>query len=130
KAFSNIGGEGTVVLKGSEVQSISVNGNTISNLVLDNEAGASVNGSLQLSDSLQLKKGIFNINDGILTFSERAVALGAAGSFVNTNTSGYIRKMLPEKPASFVAPLGYQNISTPIVLTTVRGFSGAYVDLG
>lgn len=112
--------EGTIEMKGSSAQTIGSNvfaGNTILNLILDNLAGATLQGPLNVTGIVKASNGDFNSNGNLTLVSTAAQTalidgLGSGNVLGNVNMQRYL-------PSLF----GYKYFSSPFQAATVGEFS-------
>jgi len=120
---SDITGGGTILLKGSGLQNLNMNGFTIPILQIENASNIQLTGAARIANSLSFILGKIQTGDFNLELADIATVSGAGpGMFVQTNGTGKLVKLISSDLASFVMPVGYNNNYTPISLTT----SGTY----
>lgn len=123
----------TIVMMGSETQTISGTATPVfNNLTINNsEAGVSLGTHAVINGALTLTNGRFNIGNYNLTLGSAAVAgTFSANSMIVANGSGEVRRPFTAT-GSYTFPIG-DNVLTPeyspiTVALTSGSFSGAYV---
>ncbi|HSC52549.1 MAG TPA: hypothetical protein VLC98_02955 [Phnomibacter sp.] len=125
---SNITGTGKLVLKGTAVQNLNMNGFQIANLEVDNINNVLLTGLTEVKNSLvfvngKIQMGNYNlILDSVATFSGQGAA-----KFVEANGTGELRKEL-SAAGVYILPLGVGADYTPLEVTIAGGtFTNAYV---
>ncbi len=111
---------GTVELNGSSAQTIGANtfsGNTIRNLIINNAAGVSLGGSLNITGILTPNSGTLNTGDFLTLISDASGTALISGSGTGTVTGDVtMQRYLP-------SGFGYKYFSSPFTAATVAEFT-------
>jgi hypothetical protein len=126
EAHSPLSGTGNVSLIGKSPQTI--RSLTVSDLILDNDVGASLAGDLNVTHELKLLRGNLSLNDNNLALSENASIVAAGKNGIETNASGVINKKI-NADQSFAVPLISSGNYTPLLLTTAGRYHNAFVTI-
>lgn len=127
---ANIQGPGTILMKGSALQNINMNGNTIPNLEIDNAANVTLTGSLaKIGSSLVFTSGKLLTAAQDLYIAPTATISGQnANRFIWTDGIGQVRKELTGDIANYELPVGFDNSYRPVYLTSTGGtYAGANI---
>ena len=126
---SDIQGTGKVVMNGTSVQEINMNGNTIPNLEINNSSNVTLGGDTRVSGLLEFTNGriLAGGNDFILASSATFTGAGA-GKYVETNGIGEVRKEVAAG-GSYVLPIGKSDVYMPMEYALAGNTfgAGAYV---
>ena len=103
---TNILGDGKLVLKGSAIQNVSMSGNTIPNLEIDNLSNATLTSSAKIGSTLLFTNGNIVLVDSNLTLADAAtISNNSSSRFVVTTGNGKLLKSaLSTTP--FLFPIG------------------------
>ena len=125
---ADIQGPGTLLLKGSTLQNLFINGFTIPNLQIDNLSHAALGSAAVIGNSLTFTNGKIQLGNFNLTLANAASTTGGGTStFVETNGTGQFVKSLNADLASFNMPVGNGTNYTPVSVTTSGTYSGASI---
>ena len=128
---SDILGTGTILLKGSSLQNLNMNGFIIPNLQIENVNNVTLTGGARIGSSLSFISGKILTGNFNLELAEAATVAGAgAGKFVQTNGTGKLVKLISSDLSAYVMPVGYNNNYTPISLTTSGTYAAASIGVG
>ncbi len=115
---ADIQGTGTILLKGSTLQTVNMNGFSIQNLQIDNGNNIALGGNVTVGSSLLFTSGKIQLNTYDFTAGSAATLTGYDGTkyFVTNNTGRLIRSSLGNSP--FTYPVGYDLTTyNPVTLT-------------
>ncbi|HUC81245.1 MAG TPA: hypothetical protein VMR70_10035 [Flavisolibacter sp.] len=127
---ANIQGAGTVLMKGTALQTINMNGNTIPNLEIDNPANVTLAGSFA-----KIGNGLVFTNGKLLTSSQDLV-IGATATisgqnssrFIWTDGAGQVRKELAGDIVNYEVPVGFNDKYRPAYITSTGAtYAGANI---
>lgn len=120
---ANIQGTGTILMKGSSLQTLNMNGNTIPNLEIDNTANVSLSGGFaRIGNSLVFTNGKLLTSSQDLYLGATATITGHnANRFIWTDGAGQVRKELTADVANFEIPVGFNTNYRPVFLTSTGG---------
>ncbi len=120
---SNIQGAGKLQLKGSSLQSLNMNGNTIETVLeVDNAQNVNLTGISRLNNQLLLTAGKLQLGNFDFVMSPTATHSGAdVNKFVRTNGTGSMKQEVIAN-TSFVMPVG--NASYNPLNVNIAGASG------
>ena len=115
---SDIGGAGSLSLKGTTIQNINMNGLSVSNLIVDNVANANIAGAVKISGSVTFTNGklILGNNNVTLSSSETNSSM-ATGKFFETNGIGVVKKELTADVSNYTIPVGLGTDYMPVAIT-------------
>ncbi len=124
----NIPDMGKLLLQGSVVQSLNMNGNSIPNLEINNSSNILLTGNMRVSNTLLFTNGKIVTGNFNLSLSNISTITGMGGSkFIQTNGSGQVLKEISSNLNSIEIPVGAGTIYRPVYLTTSGTYSGASV---
>ncbi|MEO7265736.1 MAG: hypothetical protein ABIW38_12515 [Ferruginibacter sp.] len=125
---NDITGAGKVLLKGSSLQNVNMNGFTIPNLELDNVSNATLlTGNTKIGSTFLLTNGRFLTGAQDLILSPTATITGQGTTrFVWTNGAGQLKKELTGDVANFTLPVGENTNYRPAFLTTTGTTTGTF----
>ncbi len=133
---SNILGDGKLVLKGTTSQNVSMNGNTIPNLEVDNTSNVNLTSNTQIGSNLTFTNGKINAGNFDVKFSSTATVTGATDSkYIVTGGTGKVTKAGLSTTA-FTYPVGFNSSSyNPLTISnsgtsddiSVRCLDSAYL---
>jgi hypothetical protein len=90
---ADITGTGKLVLKGTAVQNINMNGFSVPVLEVDNAANAVLTGNAAIANDLTFTNGLLLLGNSNLVFSNNAtITTPAANKFIVTNNNGVVKK--------------------------------------
>ncbi len=123
---TNIQGPGKILLKGSSLQTVNMNGFAIPNLEMDNAANASLTGNCKVGTSLLFTNGKIQAGNFNFTLANAATVTGAGVSkFIETNGTGFAQRELAAASSNLLIPVGLASNYTPISLSHASGtYSG------
>ncbi|HEV8082501.1 MAG TPA: hypothetical protein VGP55_04825 [Chitinophagaceae bacterium] len=125
---ANIPGTGTVLLKGTINQNITMNGFTIPLLEINNVAGATLTGNTRIGTSLTFTNGKIKTGNFNFTLADVATTAGSGTSkFIETTGTGQVFKEVTSNLSSIVIPLGAGTSYRPALLTTSGTYSNAKI---
>jgi hypothetical protein len=125
----NIAGTGTLKMKGSAAQTLSMSGLTVPRLEIDNAAGVSLISNARVN-ALNFVTGKLKLANFALYLNTTTVITGAsAAKFIETNGTGQLIKSLSANVSAFLLPVGTGNNYTPVSLTTSGTYASAFVGL-
>lgn len=115
---ADITGTGSLLLKGSAAQNISMNGNIVPNLEMDNAANAVLTSNIKISNALLFTNGKIQLGNNTATLSQAATTLGmGANKFLETNGTGFVRRELNADISNAILPVGAGADYLPIAVT-------------
>ena len=126
---SNIQGAGKLQFKGTSLQNLNMNGNTIDVVMeIDNTQNVNLTGATRLNNQLLFTNGKLQLGNFNFTVSPTSTHSGASTArYVNTNGTGVYKKELTAN-SSFVMPVGNSNYNPINVnVSGASGFSNAFV---
>lgn len=115
---ADIQGPGALLLKGSALQTINLNGFSVQNLQIDNAANVSLGGAATVGTSLAFTTGKVSLNGFDLSIGSAASITGADNTkFIVTNSTGsLVKNALGVTP--FIYPVGFDGSSyNPTTIT-------------
>lgn len=120
---TSILGTGKILLKGSANQNVSMNGNTIPNLELDNAANATLTSAAIIGTDLLFTNGSLLLGANNLTIASGAtITSPSSAKFVITNGAGMLKKNA--LAGSFLFPVGASASEyNPLTLDNTGGTS-------
>ena len=114
---TNIQGTGKLVMKGSSLQQLSMNGNSLPSLEVDNASNVALSSPATITTNLNLVNGKIVLNDYDLTLASAAnVTNAGATRFIETNGDGYLRRSVAAN-GSYSYPVGNGTRFTPVSLS-------------
>jgi hypothetical protein len=128
---ANIQGSGTILMKGTGLQTINMNGNTIPNLEIDNSSNVTLSGSFaRIGSSLVLTNGKLLTSGQDLYLSPTATISGHNSSrFIWTDGVGQVRKELTADISNYEIPVGFNTNYRPVLINST-GASYASANIG
>ncbi|MEO6669603.1 MAG: hypothetical protein ABIN36_09030 [Ferruginibacter sp.] len=126
----DIGGAGKILMKGSALQTVDMNGFTIPNFEVDNASNVSLIDNAKIGNSLLFSHGKIQLGAYNLTLSNVTTIAGqglAPSNFVETNGTGQLLKSLTANVTSVELPVGVGTTYRPVFLTTTGTYSNATV---
>jgi hypothetical protein len=126
---SNITGSGTVAMKGTTLQSLNLNNNTIPRLQINNAANVQLTGHARVANQLEFINGRLILGTRNLLLSTGATTIGASSTrYVETNSTGALVKSVNANIANFLMPVGSVGAFKPVTLSSTATFAaGALV---
>ena len=125
---TDIQGAGKLIMKGTAIQNINMNGFSIPNLEIDNTSNVALTGSCQVGTSLLFTNGKILLGVNNLTLSNVAAVSGqGTGKFVETNGAGQLIKSLTANVANLELPLGSGTNYRPAFVNSTGTYSNANV---
>lgn len=120
---ASIQGPGTILMKGSALQNINMNGNTIPNLEIDNAANVTLTGgSTKIGTNLLFTNGkLLTSSQDLFIASAATISNHNATRFIWTDGTGQVRKELTGPISNYEIPVGVNNSYRPVSLTTIGG---------
>lgn len=115
---ADIQGTGTLLMKGSSLQNLNMNGFSIANLQIDNANNVSLGGAAQINNSATFTTGKVQLNGFSLTLGSTATLSGFDNSryFITNSTGQLIRNGLGA--TAFTFPVGFDGSSyNPLTVT-------------
>lgn len=115
---ADIQGNGTILLKGSSLQTVNMNGFSIQNLQVDNANNIALGGNVTIGTSVLFTSGKIQLNTYDFTLSSTSTLTGydATKYLVTNNTGRVIRTSLGN--TAFTFPVGFDLSSyNPLTLT-------------
>ena len=127
-ASANISGTGKLLMKGTTLQNLNLNGFSVPNLEIDNASHVALGGAGRVEGVLTFTNGKLQLGTNNLTVSSTGSFTGAAaGKFVETNGTGELRKELTAA-GTITLPLGVGSDYTPLQYQLTGGtYTSAYV---
>lgn len=123
--LTDIQGGGKVLLKGSALQNVNMNGFIIPNLELDNTANAALTGNTKIGSSLLFTNGKILAGNFNLNLADVATVSGMGTSkFVETSGTGQVIKEMSTNLTSSEIPVGAGTLYRPAFLTTTGTTGG------
>jgi hypothetical protein len=124
----DIQGPGKVLLKGTTLQNVNMNGFTIPNLEMDNTANATLLGNARLGSSMLFTNGKVILGNFNARLSDVAtVTGGGASKFFETNGTGQLTKEITANLTNYTMPVGSGSAYYPAAITTVGTYASAVV---
>ncbi|HIN39663.1 MAG TPA: T9SS type A sorting domain-containing protein, partial [Flavobacteriales bacterium] len=121
----------TISIGGSSQQTITSNGGTIGNLVVDNSSstGVVMADDMIISGSLTLTDGTINTNSNTLTMTSETASdltVGDNTSFIIANAAGPFRRHIGSNTSTYAFPVGQGSATTDYYRTDLvnNGLSG------
>ena len=115
---ADITGTGNLILKGSANQNISMNGNIVPNLEMDNATGATLTSNIKIGTAIIFTNGKILVGNNTATLSQATTASGMGVSkFFETNGTGYVRRELAADISNSIMPVGAGTDYLPVTLT-------------
>lgn len=127
---ANIQGTGTILMKGSGLQTINMNGNTIPNLEIDNPANVALAGAFaKIGNSLVFTNGKLLTSSQDLYIGATATISGHnSNRFIWTDGTGQVRKELTGDITNYEIPVGFNTAYRPVYLTSTGAtYAGANI---
>lgn len=120
---ASIEGTGTVVMKGTGLQNITLNGNTVPNLEIDNPANVALSGgNAKIGTSLLFTNGKLLTGAQDLLLAPTATITGYnASRFIWTSGAGQVKKELAGDVSNLEIPVGENNNYRPVYITSTGG---------
>ncbi len=119
---TNIQGPGKILLKGSTLQNVNMNGFAIPNLEMDNAANATLTGNCKVTTSLLFTNGKIQAGNFNFVLANTTSVTGAGTSkFIETNGSGFAQRELAGASSNLLLPVGVSTNYTPISLSHAGG---------
>src|SRR5438067_1317201 len=116
---ASVQGIGGILMKGSGLQNINANGNTIPNLEIDNTSNVLLTGALKIANNLLFTNGKLRTASSDLIITSSATVTGNNSSrFVWTDGTGQLKKELTTNISNYEFPVGENNNYRPAYLTT------------
>ncbi|MEO7524317.1 MAG: hypothetical protein ABIT58_09495, partial [Ferruginibacter sp.] len=119
---ADIGGAGKILMKGSAIQTMNMNGFSIPNLEIDNNANVSLGGEAKVGSLLLFTHGKIQLGNFNLTLSNIATTSGqglvATSNYVETNGTGQMRKTLTANLTNFELPVGSSSFYEPVFISS------------
>ena len=127
---STITGTGTIVMRGTALQKMNLNGLTIPSLTIYNASNVQLTGSAGINSLLKFTLGKIIAGNYYLMLRNNATTSGAgAGKFVETNGTGELQKQVSSNLTSFLLPVGNKSNYTPATVTTSATYSSAMLGI-
>jgi len=115
----SVQGSGSIVMKGSGLQNINANGNTIPNLEIDNASNVLLTGSLKIGNNLLFTNGKLRIASAdLIIISSSTITGNNSSRFVWTDGTGQLKKELTANISNYELPVGENSNYRPAYLTT------------
>ena len=125
---ASIQGTGKLILKGSANQNVNMGGFTVPNLEIDNAANVTLTGNITIGTSLLFTNGKVSLGTNNFTLTDVATVTGqGTGKFIETNSTGQLKKLLTTNVASVELPLGVGTNYRPAFVTTTGTYTNANV---
>ena len=127
-ASANISGSGKLLMKGTSLQSLNLNGFSVPNLEIDNAANVVMAGAGRVDGILTFTTGKLQLGNFNLTMANAGSFAGAGtGKFVETNGTGELRKEMTAA-GTVSLPVGLGSDFTPLQFQVTGGsYSSAFV---
>ncbi|QGW28090.1 hypothetical protein GLV81_08245 [Phnomibacter ginsenosidimutans] len=127
-ASANISGSGKLLMKGTSLQSLNLNGFSVPNLEIDNAANVVMAGAGRVDGILTFTTGKLQLGNFNLTMANAGSFAGAGtGRFVETNGTGELRKEMTAA-GTVSLPVGLGSDFTPLQFQVTGGsYSSAFV---
>lgn len=127
-ANANIAGTGRLVMKGTALQTLNLNGFSVPNLEIDNASHVTMGTAGRVTNQLIMTNGKLQLGNFNLTMDAASTVTGAAaGRFVETNGTGELRRELTAAGA-YTLPVGVGNDFTPVTYNVTGGtYSSAFL---
>lgn len=120
-ANANIAGTGRLVMRGTALQNLNLNGFSVPNLEIDNAAHVAMGTAGRVTNQLIMTAGKLQLGNFNLTMDAASSVTGAAaGRFVETNGTGELRRELTAAGA-YTLPVGVGNDFTPVTYNVTGG---------
>ena len=88
---TNIKGKGSFVMKSENPKTISSSYSTIANMTIENPTVTKLKGELKITERLTIKRGEFDVSEGILLFNPENIELEFGGSLFHGKESKFIK---------------------------------------
>lgn len=122
----SISGTGKLVMNGTVGQNMSMNGNTVPSLEINNAQNITMNSAARVQAALVFVNGRIIAGNNNLTLSSSASASGmGAGKFIETNGTGQVFKELSANVTSFEMPVGVGTVYRPVFISTAATYASA-----
>ncbi|MCU0333697.1 MAG: hypothetical protein MUF62_01455 [Chitinophagaceae bacterium] len=127
-ANANIAGTGRLVMRGTALQNLNLNGFSVPNLEIDNASHVAMGTAGRVTNQLIMTAGKLQLGNFNLTMDAASTVTGAAaGRFVETNGTGELRRELTAAGA-YTLPVGVGNDFTPVTYNVTGGtYSSAFL---
>ena len=123
--LTDIQGGGKVLLKGSALQNVNMNGFVIPNLEIDNTSNAALTGNTKIGSSLLFTNGKILAGNFNLNLADVATVSGMGTSkFVETSGTGQVIKEMSTNLTNSEIPVGAGTLYRPAFLTSTGTTGG------
>lgn len=113
---SEIQGDGFIVLSGKQPSRIIVNGPGINNLSINAAAPVILESDLRINANLLLQSGFLQVNKYQLILTEQAQISGSDKSYVQTDGTGTVKKIIDGTLSDYVIPIGTCRAYMPLTI--------------
>src|SRR5215203_3831628 len=120
---ANIQGPGTILMKGSALQNITMNGFTVPTLEIDNTANVTLLGSAtKIGTNLLFTNGkLLTSSQDLIVASGATITGNNASRFIWTDGAGQVKKELSGDISNYEIPVGENNNYRPAYITSTGG---------
>lgn len=118
---SSIKGNGDFIMKSESPKNISSKHSTIARIIIDNPTVVKLKGELAINERLTIKKGIFDISEGILTIDSDKIELELGGSLFQGKEAKFASSDMESislKPTIYNEAITVSNKISQIKLST------------
>lgn len=126
---TDVGGGGKILMKGTALQTMNMNGFSIPNLEIDNNANVALAGEARVGSSLLFTHGKIQLGTFNLTLSNVATTSGqgavSTSNYVETNGTGQLRKTLTANTLNFEMPVGGSTFYEPVFISTTGTYAAS-----
>lgn len=128
--YSDILGEGNIMMADSTQQYLNSHGFTINYLTVNNQKNVALKSDLRINNLLDLQKGNLQLQNSQLTLGYDANILAAEKLFIHAEGTGKVRKIITQDLSGYRIPLGSENSYAPVTLSTKGNYTNAHIDIG
>lgn len=120
---ANIQGPGSILMKGSSLQNINMNGNMIPNLEIDNASNVTLTGgTARIGTSLLFTNGkLLTASQDLILGASASISGYNANRFIWTDGAGQVRKELTADISNYEIPVGFNTAYRPVLISSVGG---------
>jgi hypothetical protein len=121
---SNITGTGTVAMKGTALQSLNLNNNTVPRLQINNAANVQLTGHARIANQLEFINGRVILGTRNLLLRTAATTIGASSTrYAETNSTGALVKSVNANIANFLMPVGSGGAYKPVTVSSTATYA-------
>jgi|688.fasta_scaffold06486_13 hypothetical protein len=124
----DITGNGKIVMNGTTPQDINMNGKNIPNLRIENTNNITLTGDVMVGKNLEFSTGKLILGGFNLLLSDSGFTSGHGnGNFVETNSTGQLRKAVSANLTNFILPTGSGLNYRPVFISTTGNYNNSIV---